>query len=250
MNFKRGANAVYNNDEKLELVKVVQKCKKQYDEEVEKNHGKTKYNYRRKRHVAVKPKWGFYSKAVREFYTDTKDVPNDHPDFQRAIKVPARAFENIADLRNSASHPVKKARASGGSRKRKTPEIRSELFSWFVNVPKALKERLPKHLFKLKVKELFAECLIHNPTQPEFQLRFRSQWIKEWEDEYGVSLRKLNKRFSIKKEDLVRRIEDYLQNVWTVRKFFIKKYGIDPPVINGDQMPLYRNESASQKTWY
>ena len=56
MNFKRGANAVYNNDEKLELVKVVEKCKKQYDEEVEKNHGKTKYDYRRKRHVAVKPK--------------------------------------------------------------------------------------------------------------------------------------------------------------------------------------------------
>ena len=42
MNFKRGANAVYKNDEKLELAKVVEKYKKQYDEEVEKNHGKKK----------------------------------------------------------------------------------------------------------------------------------------------------------------------------------------------------------------
>ena len=101
-----------------------------------------KRDYRRKRHVAVKPKWGFYSKAVREFYTDMKDVPNDHPDFQRAIKVATRAFKDIANLRDPASHPVKKARASGGVRKRKAPEIRSVLFSWFVNVQEALKGRL------------------------------------------------------------------------------------------------------------
>ena len=81
MNFKRGANAVHKNDEKLELAKVVEKCKHQCNEEVEKNHWKTKYDYRQKRHVAVKPKWGFHSKVVREFYTDMKDVPYDYPDF-------------------------------------------------------------------------------------------------------------------------------------------------------------------------
>ena len=66
MNFKRGANTVYKNDKKLELAKVVQKYKKQYNEEVEKNYGRTKYeyDYRRKRQVAVKPKWRFYSKVV------------------------------------------------------------------------------------------------------------------------------------------------------------------------------------------
>ena len=166
MNFKRGVNAVYNNDEKLELAKVVEQYNKQYDEEVEKNHGKTKHNYRRKRHVAVKPKKGFYSKAVREFDTDMKDVPNDHPDFQRAIKVATHAFENIADLRDPPSCPVKKARASGGGTKCKASEIHSALVSWFVNVQEALKGRLPKRLFKLKAKELYAEWLTHNPTEP------------------------------------------------------------------------------------
>ena len=150
------------------------KYKKEYDEEVEKNHGKTKYSYRRKRHVAVKPKWGFYSKAVWEFYTDVKDVPNDHPDFQRVIKVVTRAFENIADLRDPASSPVKKARVSGGSRKRKAPELRSALFSWIVIVREALKGRLPKRLFKLNAKELYDKWLIHNPTESENQLRFGS----------------------------------------------------------------------------
>ena len=160
---------------------------------------------------------------MREFYTDIKDVPNVHPDFQGAIKVATRAIENIAGLWNPASRPVKKARASGGGRKRKAPEIRSALYSWFVNVRKALKGLLPKRLFKLKAKELYAEWLIHNPAEPENQLRFGSQWIKEWEDEYGVSLRKPNKRFSIKREDSVTWTEDYVQNVGTVRNLFIKK---------------------------
>ena len=61
-------------------------------------------------------------------------------------------------------------------------------------------------------------------------------------------LRKPNKRFSIKEEDLVTRTEDHLQNVWTVQNLLIKKYGINPPVVKGDQMPLHRNENTSQKT--
>ena len=36
MNFKRGANAVYKNDEKVELAKVIEKYKKLYDKEIEK----------------------------------------------------------------------------------------------------------------------------------------------------------------------------------------------------------------------
>ena len=128
----------------MELAKLVEKYKSNYDEKVEKNHGKAKYYNRQKRHVTEKPKWGFYSKAVREFYTDMKQVPNDHQDFQRAIKVATRAIETKADLRDPASCPVKKARTSGGGRKCKALEIRSALFSWFANVREVLKGRTRK----------------------------------------------------------------------------------------------------------
>ena len=87
----------------------------------------------------------------------------------------------------------------------------------FVNVQETLKGCLPKHLFKLKAKELYAEWLIHNPIKPENQLQFGSQWMKEWEDEYGVSLRKPHKRFSIKKEDLVIEIFSLKSMVLTVQ---------------------------------
>ena len=65
--------------------------------------------------------------------------------------------------------------------------------------------------------------------------------------EYGVSLRHPNKRFQIKQADREERVFEYLKNIWTVRNF-LDNFGLDPPVINGDQMPLHGNESSSQKT--
>ena len=63
--------------------------------------------------------------------------------------------------------------------------------------------------------------------------------------EYGVSLRHPNKRFQIKQADREERVFEYLKNIWTVCNFFLGNFGVDPPIINGDQMALYRNESSS-----
>ena len=66
----------------------MEKCKHLYDEEVEKNYGKTKYDCKRKSHVAVRPRLFFYFfKAVRELHAVMKDASNDDSDFQPAIKV-------------------------------------------------------------------------------------------------------------------------------------------------------------------
>ena len=100
----------------------------------------------------------------------------------------------------------------------------------------------------MKASQLYEEWLTQNPVPENERLRFSNQWIKEWQQEYAISIRKPNKKYSIKKEDLVERLQDYFRNVWRVRRFFIEKYGIDPPVINGNQMPLHRNESSQQKT--
>ena len=70
-------------------------------------------------------------------------------------------------------------------------------------------------------------------------------WIPGSKEEYGVSL---SKRYSIKKEDLVERLSDYLKNVWEIRRFSIEKYNVDPPITNGEQMPLHWNERSQQKT--
>ena len=67
-------------------------------------------------------------------------------------------------------------------------------------------------------------------------------------NEYRVSLKKPNKRFSISKTDRKDRIIELLKNVWRVRYWFKSAFGKEITVINGDQMPLHRNENSSQKT--
>ena len=66
--------------------------------------------------------------------------------------------------------------------------------------------------------------------------------------ENNVNLRKPIKRYTLKKEDRVVRLQDYLENIWMVKKYFYDTYGIQPPIINGDQMSLHRNERVSEKT--
>ena len=246
--FKRKDRSSYSNQEKLEFAELVEKLKEEYDLEVEKNKGKTKYDYKRKPHVPIKPSTGFIAKAVRQFYGDLKDAKNNDVDFVRTVKLASRSYNEIDSLRDPSSCPPIKVRAQGADRKRKAPEVRISLFNWFIDVRETLKAQLPQRIFKMKASQLYEEWLIQNPVPENERLKFSNQWIKEWQQEYGISLRKPNKKYSIKKEDLVERLQDYLRNVWRVRRFFIEKYGIDPPVINGDQMPLHRNESSQQKT--
>ena len=144
--------------------------------------------------------------------------------------------------------PPKRKRATGAGRKAKTPQVRQALFSWFVDVRETLKGRLPRRLFKLKANQLYEEWLEQNSVPENGKVKFSKCWIKGWENEYGISLRKPNKQFSMKKNDLIERLQDYLRNIWTLRRFFIEKYDVDPPIIIGDQMPLHRNESSQQKT--
>ena len=66
--------------------------------------------------------------------------------------------------------------------------------------------------------------------------------------ENNVNLRKPIKRYTLKKEDRVARLQDYLENIWMVKKYFYDTYGIQPPIINGDQMSLHRNKRGSEKT--
>ena len=214
------------------------------------NDGKTRYDNKRKKHVVIKPTGGYLAKAVQEFYSDLAKVKNDNPNFCKVVKLATSCYNEIEQLRDPSTCAPAKKRTIGASRKSKAPEVREALFSWFVDVRESLKGRLPRRLFKLKTNALYEECVIimrDNPTPESEKLKFGNQWIKMWQKEYGVSLRKPNKRYSIKK-DLVERLQDYLKNVWSIRRYFIEKYGVDPPIINGDQMPLHRNESSSQKT--
>ena len=110
--FKRKDRSSYSNQEKLELAELVEKLKEEYDLEVEKNKGKTKYDYKRKRHVPIKPSTGFIAKAVRQFYGDLKDAKNNDVDFVRAVKLASRSYNEINSLRDPSSCPPPKSKST------------------------------------------------------------------------------------------------------------------------------------------
>ena len=108
-------------------------------------------------------------------------------------------------------------------------------------------------MFLLKCKEVYTAWLgqqsdVVQAEHEKLPVMFSNMWPKGWMRDYNVSLRHPNKRFKTKQEDRVERMEEYIKNVWMVRKFFIDRVGVDPPIINGYQMPLHRNESSAQKT--
>ena len=201
-NTNKGTYNLYSNDEKLQLAELVAEKKEEYDANVALNGWKTRYDNERKNHVAIKPTGGYLAKAVQEFYPDLAKAKNDDPNFCKAVKLAARYYNEIEQLRDASTCAPAKKRAIGGGRKSKAPEVREALFSWFIDIRESLKGHLPRHLFKLKANALYEEWLRDNPTPESEKLKFGNQWIKMWQKEYGVSLQKPSKRYSIKKEDL------------------------------------------------
>ena len=74
------------------------KYHEEYEAEIKRNKGRTKYDYKRKKHVPIKPKCGYLAKAVREFYTDLAVVAKNDPIFNKALKVASRVYENSPKL--------------------------------------------------------------------------------------------------------------------------------------------------------
>ena len=237
---EKGKYGKYSLAEQQELGAKVKEFKQQYLSELEALKDKTHYDYKRKRHVPDQPEQGYVTAAVHSFYSNLKNSKSDSQEMKNACKLAKRCYEKLeqGNFEDGAS-----------SKKYRAPEVREALFEWFVDVRTRLKVRLPKFLFQLKAKGFYEDWLQQNPGTPdEEKIQFSNQWIQGWETEYGVSLRKPNKRYSISKEDYIIRVQDYLKNIWSLRYYFIKTFGVDLPIINGDQMPLHRNESSGQAT--
>ena len=249
--FKLTDKEKYSLSEKEELGKLCVKYKEEYDKKVEENNA-VNYNERRKKHSKIVPREGYLARGVREYYSDLNGLKNDDPVMKKAVKLGKRCYGNqIASQCDIKKPPTKsKFRNPGGGRKVTAPEVREALYDLFIDIRGSLKARLPRSLFKAQAKVFYDNWWSQQSDEVKKQppLVFSNKWIKGWMTEYKASLRKPNKRFQIKQSDREERVYEYIKNVWTVRKFFLDNFSVDPPVINGDQMPLHRNESASQKT--
>ena len=243
----------YSMEEKQALGKLCKQYKHEFDAKAAELSKKVIiFNYKMKKHAKPIPREGYVARAARDFYPDLRNVKHD-PNLQAAVKLGKRCHEQLLNSESTCKINVgpskSKYRKPGAGRRTTKPDVREALFDRFIDIHSTLKARLPRNMFKTQCQVFYDKWLAQQPEEIPVAKRivFSKRWIKNWMREYGVSFRHPNKRFRIKQADREERVFEYLKNIWTVRKFFLNNFGVDPAVINGDQMPLHRNESSSQK---
>ena len=58
-----------------------------YDHYIKQNQKRINYNDKLKQHTEKLPKEGYMARAVREIYSDLKDVKHNDPDLSNALKL-------------------------------------------------------------------------------------------------------------------------------------------------------------------
>ena len=145
------------------------------------------------------------------------------------------------------------------------PLVRKALFEWFVAMRYAIDwkaydahlrsrrqlkclGRFPRSLLLSKVRQLLQdytyECLI-NGVQPR-TFKPTSKWFRRWEDDFGVSLRKPNRKYKVPKDLLESRVLLWFLIIARIRALCLEVHSYDPEMENWDQTPYHNNEVGSQ----
>eukprot|EP00959_Pyramimonas_sp_CCMP1952_P303670 6354858-Pyramimonas_sp.AAC.1 len=101
-----------------------------------------------------------------------------------------------------------------------------------------------------KAKELLAtycsEALVRGirPAAPQL----RPRWFNRWREDYGLSLRKPNRKCKVSKRLLASRFETMVLNVARARAAAEELLGHDPHILNWGQSPFHHNESGTAST--
>ena len=108
--------------------------------------------------------------------------------------------------------------------------------------------RFPRKLVLLKVQQFledhaYASLLSGMPVKsfvPDYW------WCRRWEQEYGLSFRKANRKYAVPRSVQKQRLEIFWLILFRVRLFILLQFGYDPVIVNFDQSPFHNNESGSQ----
>ena len=156
-------------------------------------------------------------------------------------------------------------RVVGGGRPYINHAVRQELYQWFASIRHAIDwkslittnrgrglkkhlARFPMSVLKVKVQQLLREhahaSLLNG--MPVSTFTPNSQWFARWCEEYGLSLRRANRKYSVPKKLLQQRLELFWVSLFRVRQLAVLDLGYEPMQLNWDQSPYHHNESGSQ----
>ena len=110
-----------------------------------------------------------------------------------------------------------------------------------------MKTRIPAKVLEVKAKQItqdYVTASLLNGIKPD-PPTINAKWLKRWQMEYAVSLRKPNRKYKVPKKVLEDRLQIFWKNIARLRAAAIKLLGYDLDFINMDQSPFHMNEAGS-----
>ena len=134
-------------------------------------------------------------------------------------------------------------------RPKKAVALRQNLFEWFCEVRGSIAGRIPVGVLRRQAQALrtlyIAECLRQREV-PDAPKTCAGEWLRRWRREYGVSLRKPNRRFKVPRATFMQRCRIAWCNMLRVRVLMWLEFGYEPTIEGFDQKPFHMSESGSK----
>ena len=103
-------------------------------------------------------------------------------------------------------------------------------------------------MLKLKVQQLLQDyahaCLVNGQRVVSFTAD--SHWFRRWEEDYGLSMRRANRKYAVPRSLVNERLEIFWMVLFRIRYFIFLAFGYDPLPENWYQSPFHHNETGSQ----
>ena len=133
-------------------------------------------------------------------------------------------------------------RACGGGRPHKAALVRKELYEWWASMRyaidwkalakdrrsrgKKLLARIPRAILRNKANQLFqghACTALLNGTKVQTAIP-DAHWFRRWESDYGLSMRKANRKYQVPRPVLKERLEIFWVNLLRIRFLIFKLF--------------------------
>ena len=177
-------------------------------------------------------------------------------------KIWLTASRKVTESRGAQEQATNQTRRRGGKPGRTClcPQIREELFAWFVDTLENVKGRIHSHMLLQQAETIAADFAVW--VQAEIDAgrmesgvvisipKLTRVWLARWRKQFRLTWRTVNLRYKISRSKLYRRIELFFENLFKVRwlHFYLNGERQILCFSNADQKPLWFTTSHQDKT--
>jgi hypothetical protein len=132
----------------------------------------------------------------------------------------------------------------------KAAAIREELFEWFVSLKAAVAGRFPPKLLMVKARSMCSELLTEMKRTGQYIAlpKIDKHWLRRWKLEYGVCLRKPNRKYKVSLNVCRGRLRSMWLSCIRIRALARCVFSRDLTIEGIDQKGIHMNECGSKNT--